>query len=54
MEERVENINIKTTHEKDNLLFIVLISLVATIGGFLFGFDSGVINGTVDGLEKSL
>jgi len=33
--------------------FIVLISLVATIGGFLFGFDSGVINGTVDGLQAA-
>ena len=31
--------------------FIVFISIVATIGGFLFGFDSGVINGTVDGLK---
>ena len=30
-----------------------MISLVATIGGFLFGFDSGVINGTVDGLQKA-
>jgi len=30
-----------------------MISLVATIGGFLFGFDSGVINGTVDGLKKA-
>ncbi|WP_255516503.1 sugar porter family MFS transporter, partial [Luteimonas suaedae] len=30
---------------------MVLISLVATLGGFLFGFDSGVINGTVDGLR---
>ena len=31
--------------------YIVLISCIATIGGFLFGFDSGVINGTVDGLQ---
>ena len=34
-----------------NNFFIILISCVATIGGFLFGFDSGVINGTVDGLK---
>ena len=34
-----------------NFGFVVLISCVATIGGFLFGFDSGVINGTVDGLK---
>lgn len=32
-------------------LYTILISCVATIGGFLFGFDSGVINGTVDGLQ---
>ena len=31
--------------------FVLLISCVATLGGFLFGFDSGVINGTVDGLQ---
>ena len=31
--------------------FVLLISCVATIGGFLFGFDSGVINGTVSGLQ---
>jgi MFS transporter, SP family, sugar:H+ symporter len=36
---------------KENNRFIILISCVATIGGFLFGFDSGVINGTVDGLK---
>ncbi|WP_414651620.1 MFS transporter, partial [Hyphomonas sp. UBA1474] len=30
---------------------VLLITAVATIGGFLFGFDSGVINGTVDGLR---
>ena len=40
------------THEnQDDNLFIILISCIATIGGFLFGFDSGVINGTVDGLS---
>ena len=37
----------------ENTAFIVLISCVATIGGFLFGFDSGVINGTVDGLRMA-
>ena len=36
-----------------NFLFIILITLVATIGGFLFGYDSGVINGTVEGLQKA-
>jgi SP family sugar:H+ symporter-like MFS transporter len=37
----------------DNLVLITLISVVATIGGFLFGFDSGVINGTVNGLQTA-
>ena len=37
----------------ENTGFIILISCVATIGGFLFGFDSGVINGTVDGLQQA-
>lgn len=39
------------TPSEINLGFVILISCVATIGGFLFGFDSGVINGTVDGLQ---
>ncbi len=37
----------------ENMFFVILISCVATIGGFLFGFDSGVINGTVDGLSQA-
>ena len=36
-----------------NFAFIILITLVATIGGFLFGYDSGVINGTVKGLQSA-
>ncbi len=39
--------------DQGSTLFIILISCVATIGGFLFGFDSGVINGTVRGLETA-
>jgi SP family sugar:H+ symporter-like MFS transporter len=41
------------TESKHKTGFVILITLVATIGGFLFGFDSGVINGTVDGLRTA-
>jgi SP family sugar:H+ symporter-like MFS transporter len=34
-------------------LQVIFISLAAAIGGFLFGFDSGVINGTVDALQAA-
>jgi SP family sugar:H+ symporter-like MFS transporter len=36
-----------------NLRFIVLIVAVATIGGFMFGYDSGAINGTQEGLRQT-
>jgi SP family sugar:H+ symporter-like MFS transporter len=36
-----------------NLGFVAAIVAVATIGGFMFGYDSGVINGTQDGLEAA-
>lgn len=38
-------------HTGANMALISAIVAVATLGGFLFGFDSGVINGTVDGLR---
>jgi len=36
-----------------NTLMVILISMAAALGGFLFGFDSGVINGTVDALQEA-
>ena len=36
-----------------NYFYILGISTVAALGGFLFGFDSGVINGTVDALNRA-
>ena len=33
--------------------YVVVLSAVAAIGGFLFGFDSGVINGAVDALAHA-
>ena len=33
--------------------YVIAISAVAALGGFLFGFDSGVINGTVDALNHA-
>lgn len=37
--------------EDYNLPKVIFMAFVAAIGGFLFGFDSGVINGTVDALQ---
>lgn len=39
--------------DRVNLRFIALIVAVATIGGFMFGYDSGVINGTQEGLQSA-
>ena len=42
-----------TSSGSQHTFYIIVISCIATIGGFLFGFDSGVINGTVDGLQTA-
>ena len=39
--------------EQINLPLIAAIVGVATIGGFMFGYDSGAINGTQEGLKST-
>ncbi|WDD97498.1 sugar porter family MFS transporter [Thalassomonas actiniarum] len=43
----------QTEEIQGSFLYVFFISSVAAIGGFLFGFDSGVINGTVSALGKT-
>ncbi|MEG3088914.1 sugar porter family MFS transporter [Sphingomonas sp. PB4P5] len=40
-------------HSEINRSLVMLVVAVATIGGFMFGYDSGVINGTQKGLEAA-
>ena len=42
-----------TEQIQPSFLYVLFISSVAAIGGFLFGFDSGVINGTVTALGNA-
>lgn len=44
---------VQSEKEAENTGLILLIVAVATIGGFMFGYDSGAINGTQDGLRHS-
>lgn len=49
-----EDIGLKNKSQNmRNRLFVIAISSVAAIGGFLFGFDTGVISGTVVFLQDA-
>ncbi|QDU32489.1 D-xylose-proton symporter [Poriferisphaera corsica] len=39
--------------EQGNILYVITLSCVAAVGGFLFGYDSGVINGTIPALQTA-
>jgi SP family arabinose:H+ symporter-like MFS transporter len=41
-----------TAHREYNLKYVWTISLVAALGGLLFGYDTGVISGAIGLLEK--
>ena len=48
---RTELISVHASRRRS--AYVIALCCVAAIGGFLFGFDSGVINGTVDALAKA-
>ncbi|HIW35242.1 MAG TPA: sugar porter family MFS transporter [Candidatus Paenibacillus intestinavium] len=41
----------QTQHETSSLKFVTLISIVAAIGGLLFGFDTAVVSGAIGFME---
>jgi len=44
---------VQSTGERVNIALVIAIVAVATIGGLLFGYDSGAVNGTQEGLKTA-
>lgn len=44
--------NIKEISKEGNLAYVFFISIVAALGGFLFGYDTAVISGTISVVSK--
>src|ERR1700752_5088128 len=44
---------VEASPQRANMGYIGAIVAVATIGGFLFGYDSGAVNGTQEGLRTA-
>jgi SP family sugar:H+ symporter-like MFS transporter len=44
---------IQAAEERVNIALVIAIVAVATIGGLLFGYDSGAVNGTQEGLKSA-
>src|ERR1700754_1153376 len=44
---------VEASPQRANMGYIGAIVAVATIGGFLFGYDSGAVNGTQEGLRAA-
>ncbi|KQN06983.1 MULTISPECIES: sugar porter family MFS transporter [unclassified Sphingomonas] len=44
---------VQASGERVNIALVIAIVAVATIGGLLFGYDSGAVNGTQEGLKSA-